>query len=90
MHCIVSSPPPPTLTHTAFTSMVDSRSLLTLPRQNGLGSPAHLSSGSPTLGRRRKSASEDAASSNGVESSVTGIFFALKHWVCKHFYVSPL
>ena len=48
---------------------------LTVPRQNGIGNHAPPS----------RTASESA-----METSVniSGIFFALKHWICKHFHVS--
>ena len=48
---------------------------LTVPRQNGIGNSIPHS----------RTASESAM---GASSSISGIFFALKHWICKHFHVS--
>lgn len=50
---------------------------LTVPRQNGIGNAVPHS----------RTASESAM---GASSSISGIFFALKHWICKHFHVSSV
>lgn len=64
------------------------RHFLTIPGSNNRhthSSREKVETSPPPFYQRSASTS---ASSTSSETSLNGVFFALKHWMCKHFYVS--
>ena len=57
------------------------------PRSTLDRSPLHREH-SPFHHRGPSTSSDEETKSNTVNCTITGIFCALKHWICKHFHVS--